>query len=263
MLKVVVFDSGSGGEALADKLEREIPTLEVIRVIDWRHAEVFDSAHKARKLTEEALRPYIGTVDLIVLANYLLTFTSLKYFRHKYPKQKFMGLHLPNTNTNTKTITKNITSKNTATKITRTSTRINTINHHKPLLVLTTTSINHTIKFQKYMYKLHRPTTILRLDDWPELIDNGELTIDTVKQTIGEYYTICTRGAGSAGSNRGTGGARGTIPNEILILHAHFNAIIKTIRRACGWKIRVIDGMGDTIIDICRTLNLRGGRVRK
>ena len=91
MLKVVVFDSGYGGELFADYLSEEIGTIEVIRVIDWRNAEDLQkSARLARKITENTLRPYLGQVDLIVFANYLLSVTSLKYFRRKYKKQKYI-----------------------------------------------------------------------------------------------------------------------------------------------------------------------------
>ena len=39
MLKVVVFDSGFGGELFADYFEEEMPVVEIVRVIDWRNAE--------------------------------------------------------------------------------------------------------------------------------------------------------------------------------------------------------------------------------
>ena len=88
MIKVIVFDSGYGGELFADLLEESIPILEVIRVIDWRNADkILSSAKTARKIAETALRPYLGKVDLIIFANYLLTITSLKYFSHKYKEQ--------------------------------------------------------------------------------------------------------------------------------------------------------------------------------
>ena len=39
MLKVVVFDSGYGGELFADYLEEELPLVDIVRVIDWRNAD--------------------------------------------------------------------------------------------------------------------------------------------------------------------------------------------------------------------------------
>ena len=95
MLKVVVFDSGYGGEFFADQLEKELPILDVVRVIDWRNADpILSSPRKARKIAKADLRPYIGKVDLIIFANHLLTLTSLKHFQRKYRNQKFLGLGL-------------------------------------------------------------------------------------------------------------------------------------------------------------------------
>ena len=95
MLKVVVYDGGFGGELFADLLEEEVPVFEVVRVIDWRNAEMLNQGAKtARKVAERTLQPYLEKVDLIVLANHLLSVTSLRYFRRKYPKQKFVGINL-------------------------------------------------------------------------------------------------------------------------------------------------------------------------
>ena len=82
MLKIVVFDGGYGGEIFADYLQENLPIVETIRVIDWRNAEkILLKAKDARRVADAALRPYIGKVDLIIFANYLITITSLKYFR--------------------------------------------------------------------------------------------------------------------------------------------------------------------------------------
>ncbi|MDO4987080.1 MAG: hypothetical protein Q4E46_02065, partial [Candidatus Saccharibacteria bacterium] len=95
MLKIVIFDSGYGGENFADRLESELPTTEIIRVIDWRSADIIlANSKRARILAEKALRPFIGKVDLIIVANYLVSATSLKYFRRKYKDQKFIGFTL-------------------------------------------------------------------------------------------------------------------------------------------------------------------------
>ena len=55
MLKVVIFDSGYGGEFFADKLEEEVPVIEVVRVIDWRNAsQILSGPRSARKAAEAA-----------------------------------------------------------------------------------------------------------------------------------------------------------------------------------------------------------------
>ena len=154
MLKIVVYDSGFGGELFADKIEEELAVVEVIRVIDWRNAKtILSSKRTARKIAEVGLRPYINKVDLIVFANHLLSLSSLKYFRKKYKKQAFVGFDLvhPATFLNRKT------------------------------LILTTKALTRSAKFHKFISHLNRDTKTISLDDWPAKIDDGELTLTDIK----------------------------------------------------------------------------------
>lgn len=155
MLKIVVFDGGYGGELFADYLQENLPIVEVIRVIDWRNAEkILSKAKEARKVAEVALRPYIGKVDLIIFANYLLTITSLKYFKRKYKTQKFLGLQLSRHNTGRDT------------------------------LILTTKAIAKTINYHNFIFRLGCKSKTLALDDWPAKIDDGELTITEISDNF-------------------------------------------------------------------------------
>ncbi len=157
MLKVVVFDSGYGGEVFADLLEEELPIIEVIRVIDWRHAEqILRSARTARQAAIEALRPYIGKVDLIIFANHLLSATSLNYFRQKFRNQRFIGFNLKHPDTYV----------------------------DQDILILTTTALTHSIKYHRFVHQLKRHTATLTIDSWPAKIDDGELSSDEVRATI-------------------------------------------------------------------------------
>ena len=157
MLKIVVFDSGYGGEFFADRLQEELPVVEIIRVIDWRNAHrIQNSAKEARKVAKSALRPYIGRVDLIIFANHLLTITSLKYFRRKYKNQRFIGLKL---------------------KYPTTSSNRNT-------LILTTGAVTKTLNYYSYLLHLQRKSKTLVLDSWPSKIDDGELTEHEIASTI-------------------------------------------------------------------------------
>ena len=158
MLKIVVLDSGFGGELFADKLNDQLSIVEVIRVIDWRNANKYlYKKREARRAAEEALRPYLGKADLIVFANHFLTITSLKYFRRKYKNQKFLGMSLVMPST--------FIDRNT--------------------LVLTTTAVSKTINFRNYVARLHRSNiVIMTLDDWPAKIDDGELTKAEIEETL-------------------------------------------------------------------------------
>ena len=160
MLKVVVFDSGYGGELFADQLEKELPVVEVIRVIDWRHADEIQSNPKtARKAAKAALRPYIGKVDLIIFANLLLTLTSLKHFRRQYKNQKFLGLNLPHLDPSIK----------------------------QDLLILATKPITKTISYYNFIFHLKQKNCTLALDSWPAKIDDGELTQTEISHTLHEF----------------------------------------------------------------------------
>lgn len=157
MLKVVVFDSGYGGEFFADQLEEEIPVLNVIRVIDWRNAkQVLTGPKTARKVAEAALRPYIGKVDLIIFANHLLTITSLRRFKYKYKTQKFVGLSLKQPDSFIK----------------------------NDVLILTTSAVTKTVSYRNFIFHMKRKTKTLTLDDWPAKIDDGELTEQEIKNAI-------------------------------------------------------------------------------
>ncbi|MBQ6375680.1 hypothetical protein IJJ37_02005 [Candidatus Saccharibacteria bacterium] len=155
MLKIVVYDGGMGGELFADYLETELPIVQVIRVIDWRHLEdLSKSRHKARITAEAALKPYIGKVDLIVLANHLLGVTSLRYFERTYKNQQFTGFKFP------------------------------TISTFVPreTILLTTTALTRTLKFKLYLRSCHRDITTVVADDWPSKIDDATLSGHEVRK---------------------------------------------------------------------------------
>ena len=160
MLKVVVFDSGYGGEFFADRLEEELPIIDVIRVIDWRHAELHLTNPKvARELATEALRPYLGKVDLIIFANHLISLTSLKFFRKRYPNQCFLGLELKEPDTFIK----------------------------RDVLILTTKAVTRTMGFHGFIFRLKRRVGIMILDDWLTKIDDGELTQPEINEEITRF----------------------------------------------------------------------------
>lgn len=92
MLKIVVFDGGWGGEVVTNYLSSELETICVTKVIDWQNAPYEDKdLSQIRQWTEQNLKPYIGTTDLIVLGGYTVS-TALEYLRRQYPMQRFVGM---------------------------------------------------------------------------------------------------------------------------------------------------------------------------
>ena len=160
MLKIVIFDSGYGGEFFADRLSAELPIVEIIRVINWRKADVFlNNPREARKIARESLLPYIGKVDLVIFANYLLTITSLKYFQRNFKNQLFIGL--------------NLTPPDTFVK--------------KDVLVLSTTAVSKTLRFHTFIHGIKRNIHTINLNSWPEKIDDGELNFDETLETLARF----------------------------------------------------------------------------
>lgn len=160
MIKIVVFDCGYGGEFFADRFEEEIPVVDITRVIDWRHAEQYlNSIKDSRVLAEAALRPYINKVDLIILANHLLSITSLKYFRRKYPKQRFVGFSLKTPDTFIQ----------------------------RDTLMITTKAVTRTMEYHGFLFRLKRKIKTITVDTWPLKIDDGELTDEEISETISAF----------------------------------------------------------------------------
>ena len=157
MLKIVVYDSGYGGEFFADRLAEILPTVEIIRVIDWRNAEIILTNPKlAREIVEQDLRPYINNVDLIIFANHLLSITSLKFFQKRYKNQKFIGFELKTPDTFVK----------------------------RDLMILTTNAVAKTFQYRNFLLQLKRKAKTLPLDSWPAKIDDGELDFVEINETL-------------------------------------------------------------------------------
>ena len=157
MLKVVVFDSGFGGELFADYFEEEMPVVEIVRVIDWRNAEGYLKGPKtARKLALEAIRPYIGRVDLIIIANQLVSITSLRYFQRKFRRQKFIGFGL----------------KEPEGFLPR------------EVLILTTRAVTKTINYKMFLFRMKRRVGTMTVDEWLGKIDDGELSTGEVEDAV-------------------------------------------------------------------------------
>ena len=220
MLKVVVFDGGFGGELFADYIEEKMPILDVIRVIDWRNAnQLLKNTRVARKATEAAIKPYIGRVDLIVFANLFVAITSLKYFRKKYAGQKFIGLGLP---------------------------EIGVDKDWSPVLVLTTRTLAKSLKFRQYLFRTKRRASTVCLDEWPGLIDDGELSELKIRDDL---RNVLMR--------------KKDIPGEIVLGCSQFRDIENTLYKIFEQDVKIRDDFKRTFIEMCDILKLRGARVKR
>lgn len=91
MKTILIFDTGAGGLAFADYLQKQ-SNYNVKTVTDDVNAPYGRlSENKIQYLTEKAIAPYIGAVEVIVLACNTATGAAIDYLREKYPQQTFVG----------------------------------------------------------------------------------------------------------------------------------------------------------------------------
>ncbi|MGH7217880.1 MAG: glutamate racemase [Candidatus Microsaccharimonas sp.] len=93
-MKIGVFDSGIGGKAIADELQRLIEGAEVIIVDDRAHVPYGGRSKDAIiQLTDTAIQPLLqDSCDCIVIACNTATTNAIVELRARYPAQNFVGL---------------------------------------------------------------------------------------------------------------------------------------------------------------------------
>ncbi len=168
MLKVVIFDSGWGGELFADLVEEELSVVDVTRVIDWRHAPYeMRSREQIKDFTEEALKPYIGRAHLIVLASEMVTLVALDYLKEKYPEQKFLGFNL--------CLAETIKRENL-----------------RRVVYLTTDLVRESKEYRTEKDRVGAGKEILEPScrGWMQLIDDGEMNREILRKELGQLI-VC------------------------------------------------------------------------
>ena len=91
-MKIGVFDSGIGGEAVARALTLAFPSANILTVNDREHVPYGNKTpDEVRTLTERAIRPLLGR-DVIVIACNTATTLALPCLRETHPQQKFIGI---------------------------------------------------------------------------------------------------------------------------------------------------------------------------
>ncbi len=93
-MKIGVFDSGIGGEAIAKYLDNYFPSATVITVNDKQNVPYGSkTAKEIISLTDSAIQPLIKKqCDVIVIACNTATSVAIETIRSKYPDQKFIGI---------------------------------------------------------------------------------------------------------------------------------------------------------------------------
>lgn len=93
-MKLGIFDSGIGGEAVAASLRSSLPDAEILTVNDRAHLPYGDrSQAEVIALTDAAIQPLLkARCDIIVLACNTATAAAIETLRKRYPDQHFIGL---------------------------------------------------------------------------------------------------------------------------------------------------------------------------
>lgn len=93
-MKLGVFDSGIGGEAVADALRKTFPDAEIVTVNDRANVPYGGkSPALVLRLTDAAIQPLLsGRCDVIILACNTATALAIDALRRMYPSQKFIGI---------------------------------------------------------------------------------------------------------------------------------------------------------------------------
>lgn len=93
-MKLGVFDSGIGGEAVAAALQQTFPDAEIMTVNDHDHIPYGSKApDEIIRLTDVAIQPLLDIrCDIIVIACNTATAIALPTLREKYKNQLFIGI---------------------------------------------------------------------------------------------------------------------------------------------------------------------------
>lgn len=93
-MKIGVFDSGIGGQAVANRLSELLPSADILCVDDHKNVPYGDrSDTDIIQLTEAAIQPLITEqCDAIVIACNTATMVAIAHLRAQYPAINFVGI---------------------------------------------------------------------------------------------------------------------------------------------------------------------------
>lgn len=93
-MKLGIFDSGIGGEAVAESLGAAFPEAAIIVVNDREHVPYGNrGTDEVITLTDAAIQPLLDAeCDIIVIACNTATAAAIETLRERYPAQTFIGL---------------------------------------------------------------------------------------------------------------------------------------------------------------------------
>jgi glutamate racemase len=170
-MKIGVFDSGIGGEAVAAALRTTFPDTTIITVDDHQNVPYGSKLpEEIIQLTDTAIRPLRADgCDVIVLACNTATAVAIETLRGRYPEQLFIGIE---------------PMIKTAANLTKTET----------IAVCATPVTLASGRYAELCEKYGSHLTILEPDcsNWAYMIENNTINREAVETAINE---LCEKGA--------------------------------------------------------------------
>ena len=170
-MKLGVFDSGIGGEAVAAALRATFPDATILTINDHAHVPYGDKTpEEVRQLTDAAIQPFLdGSFDIVILACNTATAQAIEYLRVTYPTQVFIGIE---------PMVKAAAEATTS----------------KVIAVCATPSTLASERYRALKERYGVDVTILEPDchEWAYLIENNQLNRSHIEATIND---TCERGA--------------------------------------------------------------------
>ena len=170
-MKLGIFDSGIGGDAVATALSTSFPDAIIDTVNDHEHVPYGDkSPEEIIRLTDTAIQPFLdNSYDIVILACNTATAIAIETLRSRYPTQKFIGIE-----------------PMIKSAAVQTESRI--------IAVLATPA---TLASKRYNYLVQAYGSHLEIlepdcSDWAYLIENNQINRSHVESTIDN---VCKRGA--------------------------------------------------------------------
>lgn len=171
VMKIGIFDSGIGGEAVAAALRSGFPEAKIDTINDRANVPYGEKSDtEIRTLTEQAIKPFLEKkYDIIVIACNTATAISIEYLREKYSKQKFIGIE---------------PMIKTAAKTTKTGV----------ITVCATEATLNSERYKKLVDEHAKHLTLIEPDcsNWAFMIEHSEINELTIENTINE---ACEKGS--------------------------------------------------------------------
>lgn len=170
-MKLGIFDSGIGGEAVAESLRRAFPEADITIVNDREHVPYGDrTPEDITTLTDAAIQPLLkSNCDIIILACNSATAAAIETLRTRYPEQLFIGLE---------------PMVKPAASMTRTGT----------VAICATPATLSSDRYRRLKETFAHDIRVLEPDcsGWARMIEDNEINEDHIEETIED---VCSKGA--------------------------------------------------------------------